>query len=145
MIIAIRISGLVEIPQKVNESLFRIRLRRKYSAVLLLPIAENLSILKKLRNTIAYGKINDSTLSALLEKRAQLIDKKKKIDFKAVANEILNQEKKGKLDLQSLGIKPFFRLHPPRKGIETKIHFPIRKGVLGDNKEKINDLVRGML
>ncbi|KKL95423.1 hypothetical protein LCGC14_1854700, partial [marine sediment metagenome] len=42
-----------------------------------------------------------------------------------------------------LNLKPFFRLHPPRKGIKSKLHFP--KGVLGDNKEKINDLVLRML
>ena len=40
-------------------------------------------------------------------------------------------------------IENFFRLHPPRGGIKSKIHFP--KGVLGDNKEKINDLIKRML
>jgi len=50
-----------------------------------------------------------------------------------------------KKTLVDFGLKPFFRLHPPRGGIDTKVHFPIRKGVLGDNKEKINDLVRRML
>jgi ribosomal protein L30/L7E len=39
--------------------------------------------------------------------------------------------------------KTLFRLHPPRGGINTKEHFP--KGVLGDNKEKINDLIKRML
>jgi large subunit ribosomal protein L30 len=145
MIIAVRISGLVEIPQKVNESLFRLRLRRKYTSVLLLPTRENLLILKKLRNTIAYGVIDTKTLGALVAKRGQLIDKKKKLNAESVVTEILNQEKKGKLDLSALGIKPFFRLHPPRGGMDSKVHFPIRKGVLGDNKEKINDLVGRML
>lgn len=145
MILAIRISGLVEIPQKVNEALFRLRLRRKYTSTLLLPTKENLAILKKLRNTIAYGVIDAKTLEHLIAKRAQPIDKKKKISAESLANEILGEEKKGKLDLRSLGLKPFFRLHPPIGGIDTKVHFPIRKGVLGDNKEKINDLVRRML
>jgi len=145
MILAIRISGLVEIPEKVNEALFRLKLRRKYSATLVLPTKESLALLKKLRNTIAYGVIDSKTLQQLIEKRVQLIDKKKKVNAESLANEILNQEKKSNLDLSALGIKPFFRLHPPRGGIETKVHFPIRKGVLGDNKEKINDLVRRML
>jgi len=145
MILLIRISGLVEIPEKINEALFRTRLRRKYSAVLMLPTRENLLMLKRLRNTIAYGVIDPKTLQLLIEKRMQLIDKKKKINSESVVNEILAQEKKGKLNLQSLGIKPFFRLHPPRGGIDSKVHFPVKKGVLGDNKEKINDLVRRML
>src|SRR3989344_1778581 len=144
MLLLIRISGLVEIPGKLEESLFRLRLRRKYSAVLVLPTKENLALIKKVRNTIAFGTINSESLLALLEKRAQPIDKKKK-DSKVLASGILAQEKKGKLDLISLGIKPFFRLHPPRGGIDSKVHFPTRKGVLGDNKGKINELVRRML
>jgi large subunit ribosomal protein L30 len=42
-------------------------------------------------------------------------------------------------------LKPFFRLHPPRKGIESKKHFGVGKGVLGNNGDGINDLVLRML
>jgi len=138
MILTIRISGLVEIPNKVNAALYRMRLRRKFTAVLLRETPENMKLLKTVRNFVAYGVINDETLSMLLQKRAHLMDNKK-IDLKSV---IENLKKK---DLSELGIKPFFRLHSPRGGIDSKVHFPIRKGVLGDNKEKINDLVRRML
>lgn len=138
MIIVIRISGLVEIPKNVTLTLDRMRLRRKYSAVLLHETNETQKLLKNVRNFIAYGKIDDSTLALLLEKRAQVIGKKK-IDVKSVMEQL------GKKDLESLGIKPFFRLHSPRGGISSKLHFPIRDGVLGDNKEKINELVRRML
>lgn len=138
MIIVIRISGLVEIPDNIQEALFRMRLRRKYSAILLRPTPENLALLKKTRNFVAYGDINRETLIELIKKRAFSLDKKK-IDAEKVVEQL---EKK---DLESIGIKPFFRLHPPRGGINTKLHFPIRDGVLGDNKDKINDLIRRML
>lgn len=39
----------------------------------------------------------------------------------------------------------FFRLNPPRGGIDSKKPFGKNKGVLGDNKEKINELVLRML
>ena len=58
-----------------------------------------------------------------------------------VNNWTLTQE--NKKSYWALDLKPFFRLHPPRGGIKSKIHFP--KGVLGNNKEKINDLVERML
>jgi hypothetical protein len=64
---------------------------------------------------------------------------KKKIDAEKI---VAGLEKK---TLSELGLKPFFRLHPPVKGIDSKIHFGRKKGVLGDNKDKINDLVRRML
>lgn len=144
MIIAIRISGLVEVPEKTQETLFRLRLRRKYSAVLLKPTPENLKLLRKIRNYIAYGDINNQTLVLLLENRARS-NEKKKMNSKVIAGQLENKPNEPNKLLQSIGIKPFFRLHPPRNGIDSKIHFPIKKGVLGDNKEKINDLVRRMI
>lgn len=139
MFIAIRISGMVKIPKVVEEGLYRARLRRKYSAVLLKETEENHKLLKKLRNYVAYGKIDTKTLAELLSKRAQPLKKDEKIDAEKVMKDI------DKKPLSELGIKPFFRLHPPRKGIESKKHAGVGKGVLGDNKEKINDLVRRML
>ncbi len=138
MIITIRISGLVEIPKEVQEALYRLRLRRKYTAILLKETPENENLLKKLRNFVAYGKVDSETLSLLIEKRGQSIGNKK---FE-VGKIVENLDKKS---LTELGIKPFFRLHPPRGGIDSKVHYPIRKGVLGDNKKEINDLVRRML
>ena len=139
MLLAIRISGMVEVPKRVQEALHRLRLRRKYSAVLIKPSNENVKLLKKLRNFIAYGDIKPEVLAELIDKRGMPKDKSKKIDAKKVIEEL---EKKKTTELS---IKPFFRLHPPRGGIDSKKHFGVDKGVLGDNKEKINDLVRRML
>ncbi len=139
MILVIRISGLVNVPKKINEALYRLRLRRKYSAVLLKPSTENQKLLKKIRNYVAYGDINKEALKKLIMKRAHTIPKESEIDAEKI---IWQLEKKS---LKKLGIKPFFRLHPPRKGIESKKHFGVGKGVLGDNKEKINELVERML
>jgi len=140
MILAIRISGLVEIQKRVQETLFRLRMRRKYSAVLLKPTTENIKLLRKVRDHIAYGDIDKDTLTLLIQKRAIQKNKAKKIDLEKIVEQI---EKK---DSKSWEIKPFFRLHPPRGGIDSKNHFGTsKKAVLGDNKEKINLLVRRML
>ena len=138
MILIIRISGDVEIREDVKETMFRMRLRRKYSAVLMQDNEVTQDLLAKTRNFVAYGTISKEMLSELLSKRAQKVAGKK-VD---VAGAIANIEKKS---LDEFGIKPFFRLHPPRGGIDSKIHFGTKKGVLGDNKEKINDLLRKML
>ena len=138
MILIIRIAGLVETDKKINEFLFRLRLRKKYTAILVKDGEETRKVLRQIRDFVAYGPINKETLHLLLSKRGKSIDKKK-IDVEKIIDEV---EKK---NLSVLGLKPYFRLHPPRGGIESKVHFPIRKGVLGDNKEKINDLARRML
>ena len=140
MIIAIRISGMVNMTAKMQETLHRLRIRRKYSAVLLKPSKDNLKILKKARNHIAYGDIDKETLSLLIQKRALPKNKQKKLSTEKIIEEI------DKKDSAAWEIKPFFRLHPPRGGIDAKNHFGTsRKAVLGDNKEKINELVRRML
>jgi len=139
MILVIRISGQVGIPSKIREGLRRINLERKYAATLLHPKPENLKLLKRLRNYLAYGDVKKEVLIELIKKRAQPVEKNKKIDAEKIAGDL---EKK---PLSKLGLKPFFRLHPPRKGIDSKKHFGVNKGVLGDNKDKINDLVRRML
>jgi len=139
MILVIRIAGMVKKPNKIDESLHRLRLRRKYSAVLLEDSDESKKILKNIRDYVAFGKIDEKMLEKLVELRAQPVDKNKKVDAKKVVAGIGNKK------YEELEIKPFFRLHPPRKGIESKKHFGVGKGVLGDHKEKINELLGRML
>ncbi len=138
MICIIRIHGRVGLNKDVEETLKRLRLRKKYHCVVLNPTKENLGMIKKTRNQIAFGEINKETFEKLIEKRGEAIDKSKKIN----AKEIISELEKGK-KYTDLNLKPYFRLHPPRKGINSKVHFP--RGVLGDNKEKINDLILRML
>lgn len=138
MIVIIRIKGQVGLNKRIKENLNRLRIRRKYSCVVVIPTKENSGIIKKLRSFIAFGEINKKTFEKLIEKRGQLIDKTKKID----AGKIVEELEKGK-KYSDLNLKPFFRLHPPRGGIKSKLHFP--RGVLGNNQEKINDLVERML
>ena len=139
MIVAIRISGMPNVPEKMEQALYRLRLRRKYSAVLLQETQQNFHILKKVRNLVSYGAIDAETLKLLIEQRGVPIPPAKKIDAEKIVSSI------SKKPLHELSVKPFFRLHPPRGGIEAKKHANAGKnGVLGENKN-INELIRRML
>ncbi len=140
MICIIRIKGNIGINKNIDETLNRLRLRRKYSCVVLKPKKENLGMIKKIKNFAAFGEINNGVFEKLIEKRGQLIDKNKKTDAKKAVEGI----NKGK-NYEDFNLKPFFRLHPPRGGIDSKIHFGKKKGVLGNHGEKINELVERML
>ena len=118
-IAVIRIKGQVGLKKEIVETLNRLRLRRKYVCVLIEPTQKNFGMIKKLRDFVAFGEINEETKKELIKKRGK-------------------KDKDGKL-------KPFFRLHPPRGGIDSKKHFGVKKGVLGDNKIKINELIGRML
>jgi len=122
MIAVIRIKGLVGLNRDINETFERLRLRRKYTCVVFeKPNEVQLGMIKKVKDFVAYGEISKETYEELKKKRG-----------------IKNPKNKGNL-------KPFFRLHPPRKGIESKKHFGVGKGVLGNNSDKINELVLRML
>lgn len=137
MIAVIRIRGMVDVPRDIAESLNRIRLRRKYAAVVLKDSPENRKLLKKIRNYVSYGKITPATFEKLLKNRGVSIGKTD-IDVKKIISEFGNK------NMEELGIKPFFRLHPPRGGIESKKHSGVGKGVLGENKD-IDKLLERML
>ena len=115
MLTVIRISGQVGLKREVNETLNRLRLRKKYACVVIpKPTKEQIGMVHKMRDFVAYGEISDEVYKKLVEKR-------------------------------KTSHENFFRLHPPRKGIDSKKHFGVKKGVLGNNKEKINELIGRML
>ena len=78
----------------------------------------------------------------MIEKRGKYSNKKP-IEEKEV-EKVTKQVKEGKI--KESNIKNLFRLHPPLKGFKrsTKKGFN-QKGILGNNKEKINELIIKML
>ena len=109
----IRITGEIGLRKDVVETLNRLKLRKKYSCVVFEdPAKEQLGMINKVRDFVAFGDIDEKTYKKLQEKR-------------------------------KTKIKNFFRLHPPRGGIKTKLHFP--RGVLGNHREEINKLIGRML
>jgi len=139
MIAVIRIAGMVGINKDVEETFKRLRLRKKHSCTILPnPTKEQEGMIKKIRGFVAYGNIDEKTFEKVIEKRGKVLDKSKKIDAKKAVEEL----KKGKT-YREVNLKPFFRLHPARGGMNAKNHFP--RGVLGNHKEKINELIGRML
>jgi large subunit ribosomal protein L30 len=140
--VVIRISGMVKVRQEIEDTLDRLKLRRKYSAILINPKNRSLNgLLKKVKYYTAYGIINKETLAKLIKSRAKSAEGNKR-ELKVKPEEVAEGLLRGKI-LEDFGLKSFFRLHPPRGGIKSKLQYP--KGVLGDNKEDINKLVEGML
>ncbi|MFH1585430.1 MAG: uL30 family ribosomal protein [archaeon] len=111
----IRIHGQVNLDRDIAETLNRLNLKRKYSCI----------VLEK-PGPVQLGMI------------------KKVKDFVAYGN--LDKDTHDKL-VKARGKKgkKVFRLHPPRGGADTRKHFGVKKGILGNNKDKINDLIRRML
>ena len=142
MVAVIRIAGMVKVRKDVAETLDRLKLRRKYACIIVDVSNKNIvGMLKRVKHYIAYGDIDSKTLEKLIEERAESEEgRKHKIEINAgeVAKGLMAGKK-----LADFKLKGFFRLHPPRKGIDSKLQYP--KGVLGNNKKDINKLIERML
>ena len=136
-IVIIRIKGLVKVNRKIKDTLDMLRLRKKNVCVIVDDKKEIMGMIKKAENYLVYGEINKETLKQLIEKRAQ---PKKKINENDIDNFL-----QGKKKLQDLGIKPFFRLHPPRGGFKKSTKKLRPNGILGNQGKEINKLIKKML
>ena len=155
MIAVIRIRGTVNVKYKITDTLEKLRLFKPNHLVLVSEENALKKMVEKVKDYVTFGEINEETFAALLEKRGRLkegenkklskefLKENKFSDFKALAKGILE----GKVTLKKLGMKPIFRLHPPRKGhARAGIKKPFTVGgVLGYRASEINKLVRSMM
>jgi large subunit ribosomal protein L30 len=117
MIAVIRVRGQIGLKKEIEDTLYRLRLRKKYACIVLKnPNESQIGMIKSLRDFVSFGEISEETYKKIVEARGK-------------------KDKDGNL-------KKFFRLHPPRGGAKTKFHYP--KGILGENKD-MNKLVEKML
>ncbi len=134
----IRIRGITGIEKSIKDTLNMLCLYHNNYCVVL--DSKMLGMIKKVKDYVTWGEVNDETYKLLVEKRGEEFkgretDKKKKINYKKFI--IINNKK----------YKRYFRLSPPRGGFERKgIKVPFTKsGALGYRKEKINDLIKKMV
>ena len=128
----IRIRGQVKLKNEIAETLHRLRVRKKLVCVV---IDEKdiirMGMLKKVKQYVVYGKIDDALFKELIEKRGELKPEVKKEEVKP---------KKTKDN-----IKGFFRLHPPVGGFKKSTKLAVTQGgILGEHKD-IGKLLRRML
>jgi large subunit ribosomal protein L30 len=156
--IVVRIRGTADIHPDVERTLHLLRLRRKYAAALYhssLPGLEGM--LRKAENWATWGEIDRETLIELIRARGRLVGDKPITDQWLAENlglyggipELADKLLSGELHyhkLEEKGVKPFFRLHPPRGGFRGSIKKHYKAGgELGYRGSAINDLVKRML
>lgn len=152
MMIALRVRGRTGIKKDIADTLGMLRLTRINHAVLLSDDPSHQGMLQKAKDYITWGEIDQETLTQLIEKRGRLPGRERFTpealaelgDYKS-AEELSEALINEKTTLKESGLKPVFRLHPPRKGYNH-----IRKsfnegGTLGYRGEEIITLVRKMI
>ncbi len=137
---AIRVRGLNEIKGKIEDTLRMLRLYKKNYCCVLPNNPVYAGMLKKSKDYITWGEIDDETFNILMGKRGeefkgQETDKHKKIGYN------------GFFVLDNKKFKKYFRLSPPRKGFGRKgiKHSFKEGGALGYRGAAINELIKRMV
>lgn len=153
-IAVIRIRGSMGVKKNIKDTMNMLRLYNKNHCVVINNSPVNIGMLRKIKDYVTWGEINDSTFKELFIKRGRVAGNKSlteiylkenvKLSFDDFVKEFFSFNKKLK-DVP--GLKQYFRLKPPIKGFERKgIKVPFSMGgVLGYRKEKINNLILRML
>ena len=119
-IAVILIRGIIKVSGDKKETLKRLGLLKINNMVILSDKKETLGMIKKVKDYVTWGIIDEATLAMLKSKRKPIAER---------------------------GSKLIFTLSPPRKGFERRgIKTPFSLGgALGDRKEKINTLIKRMI
>lgn len=150
----IRIRGSFGIRKEIKDTMSMLRLYNKNHCVVIDSSPNNVGMIKKIKDYVTWGEIDEKTFKELMLKRGRIIANKMiteqylkenaKISMEEFIKEFFGFKKRLK-DIP--GLKVYFRLKPPIKGFERKgIKVPYSMGgVLGYRKEKINELILRML
>jgi len=131
LVAVVRIRGRVNVRGDITETLNRLNLKRVSNCTLIKITDSYNGMLNKCVNYVAYGEIDEATLTKLLEKGGAGLNAKEMIA--------------GKFDAEKVKAIVPFRLHPPRHGYKsTKLHFK-QGGSLGYQGAAINKLITRMV
>ncbi len=156
LLVAVRLKGHIGLHPDVRKTLQMLNLKRTNYAVIIPDTPSTRGMLRKVAPYITWGTPNKQTLVTLLKRMeikgdGRLSDEaleKTGIGVKTVeelAEQMLSNPSKLKELKEKLDLRPYARLHPPRKGFKHSIKRPYKdKGEWGDRGEAINELIRRM-
>lgn len=154
VVLAIRVRGQVRVRPQIEDTLDKLLLGRLHQARVLKLNSSLQGMIIKAKDYITWGEIDEKTTAMLLSKRGRLLGNKRLSDSYVKKNSSYNTVKalakaitEGKATVGDVeGLKPVFRLTPPRKGFRGKRHLPVGMGgVTGYRGHEINDLAQRMI
>lgn len=150
----IRLRGQVDRSMSIKKTLKLLRLNRANHCVIIDDRKTFLGMLQKAKDLITWGELNSPTMRELLLKRGRLEGGKRitedyireNTSFSSI-DDFIDKFLRFEANLTDIkGLKPVFRLHPPRKGHKQRgIKHPFTLGgALGYRGNEINNLITKM-
>ena len=154
LLAVIRVRGRVDVRPEVQHTLALLRLHKSNHCVLVRNDAVTKGMLQVVKDWITWGEINKDTLEELLKKRAYLPGGKRGLSEEDVkettsyknTDDFVESLLATKVTLKEIkGLKPVFRLNPPRKGYSGIKRQYTKGGALGYRGSAINTLLHQMI
>ncbi len=155
LLLAVRLRGTAGDNPDVEKTLESLKLERTFQARLLENTPSMLGMLRAAKNLVAWGEVSPKLLERLLQKRGER-EAGKDLDgafvrmfgvpsLEGLAKSVVSGEV-GLEELWRAGLKPRFRLHPPRGGFKRSLRRAATDGgELGYRGGDINSLVKRMI
>ena len=154
-LVALRIDGTPNVRPPEEATLKALRMKSRFSAVLLRDNPSVRGMLQRIKDHVTWGEAKRDDLKLLLSNRARtpeglgitskFVKEKTKL---AGMTELMSELYSGKFTLDKLwesGVKPVFRLHPPRGGFKRNSKRAFTDGgELGFRKHGLHDLLEKM-
>jgi len=152
MYAVVQIRGVVKTPREIKDTLKMLRLHHVNHCVLVPDTPAYVGMIRKVKDFVAYGEVNAETLTEVIENRGRITGNARLTDAYVSENsqysginEFAVALSTGDARLTDIpGVKPVFRLHPPRKGHKTTKRTFQQGGSLGYHGEEINRLLYKM-
>jgi large subunit ribosomal protein L30 len=140
----IRIRGSVKVNVNLERTMKLMGLKAVNNCAIVPKDETHIGMVKKIREMTTYGEIDKDVFMKMLLKRGETLEGKKVTEDlakKVDVEKLFNNE----TTLRKAGIRPCFRLHPPRKGYEGIKRQYNQGGALGNRAAEINILLRRMI
>ncbi|WXG42840.1 MAG: 50S ribosomal protein L30 [Promethearchaeati archaeon SRVP18_Atabeyarchaeia-1] len=153
-LLVLRLRGDVDVRDEIRQTLKMLKLHKVNHATLVEHSESYLGMLQKVKDYATWGEVSVATLEKLLVKRGRVAGNEPLNDKYVTSNSKFGSVKKftealatSKASVKDLrGLKPVFRLHPPRGGFDWKKKHSFKEGgELGYRGKDINRLLEKMI
>jgi large subunit ribosomal protein L30 len=152
MYAVVQVRGVINTRRDIRDTLKMLRLHHINHCVLVADTPENLGMIRKVKDYVAYGEVDAATIETLLRTRGKVIGDTTLTDNYIRSNssfggivDFAQALASGQSKLRDIpGLKPVLRLHPPRKGYKTTKRTFLQGGALGYYGQEINTLLYKM-
>jgi len=152
LLLVVNLHGKINSTRATRRALGEMKVERKFTASVLSDDGPTVGMLKSCKDFLAWGPLEKETLATLLERKGMVSERKHMgpealaelgaKSYEELAGRMLDQS----LRLSALkGVRPFFRLSPPRGGFKKSLRRQSSDGgVLGRNPN-LAEIVRRMV